>query len=29
MSGERVTLECPPPKDFRATLTQLARHAAR
>ena len=27
MSGERVTLECPPPKDFRATLTQLARHA--
>jgi 23S rRNA pseudouridine1911/1915/1917 synthase len=29
MSGERVTLECRPPKDFRATLTQLARHAAR
>src|SRR3954469_5499342 len=29
LKGERVTLECPPPKDFRATLTQLTRHAGR
>jgi 23S rRNA pseudouridine955/2504/2580 synthase/23S rRNA pseudouridine1911/1915/1917 synthase len=29
LSGGRVMLECPLPKDFRATLTQLARHAAR
>ena len=27
--GERVTIECPPPKDFRAVVNQLGRHGGR
>ena len=27
LSGQRITVECPPPKDFRATLSMLSRHA--
>jgi 23S rRNA pseudouridine1911/1915/1917 synthase len=29
LNGDRMTLECPLPKDFRAALTQLTRHAGR